>query len=246
MSQRNPFVERNVASRRGGPVKDPLSRDRIVQAAYELLAEGGLESMSLRKVAARLETGAASLYAYVEDLRELQALVLDHALGKVRFPKSRGQDWRSRLVALLRSYVNVLIETPGLAHIAMNSIAAGPNALRIIEAELALLEEAGVGATTSAWAVDLLSLYGTAIAAEQSHRKEHGNPFEPLLRTLEQLSAREYPRVHASRESLVSGDGEERFEWAIDVLLNGLLRSATPNARASVARKRSPGAPSTT
>jgi AcrR family transcriptional regulator len=203
--------------------------------------------MSLRKVAARLETGAASLYAYVDDLRELQALVLDHALGKVRFPKSRGQDWRTRLVGLLRSYVTVLMDTPGLAQIAMNSIASGPNALRMVEALLALLEEAGVEPETAAWAVDLLTLYGTAIAAEQSHRKEHGNPLEPLLRTLERISDREYPRVYAARERLVSGDSEARFEWAIDVLLSGLLRSALPPpARGLATRKRASAAPSKT
>jgi AcrR family transcriptional regulator len=79
MMARNPFEARHIESRLGGPVKQPLSRDAIVAEALRQLTSNGLEGMSLRKVAAALETGPASLYAYVEDLNELHALVLDRA-----------------------------------------------------------------------------------------------------------------------------------------------------------------------
>ncbi len=39
------------------------------------------------------------------------------------------QDWRPRLTTLLASYLQVLLDTPGLAQLAMNTLAAGPNAL---------------------------------------------------------------------------------------------------------------------
>jgi AcrR family transcriptional regulator len=225
MGTRNPFEPRDVTSRRGGPVKAPLSREAIVQVALDLLTRDGLEGMSLRKVAAALETGPASLYAYVDDLRELQALVLDRALADVAIPKGSALAWRGRLASLLASYISVLTRSPGLAQLAMNTIAAGPNGLRIIEALLGLLEEAGVDRPTAAWAVDLLSLYVTAIAAEQSHRNEHGDPLGPFVRMLGTVSQRDFPQIHASREQLLAGEGLERLDWAIEVLLNGVLHS---------------------
>src|ERR1051325_979501 len=101
MGDRNPFQAPEVTSRRGGPSKAPLSRDVIVTAALALLCKDGADGMSLRKVASALETGPASLYVYVENLQELEALVLDRALGHVKTVGARGRDWQQRTTALL-------------------------------------------------------------------------------------------------------------------------------------------------
>jgi AcrR family transcriptional regulator len=233
MGNRNPFEAPEVTSRRGGPAKLPLSRDTIVKEALALLTHEGLEGMSIRRVAAALDTGPASLYVYVESLDELRALVLDRALAAVRTDAPRGQDWRRRLRGLLESYLRVLFDTRGLAHLAMTTMAAGPNTLRILEALLGQLEDGGVDGATAAWAVDLLTLYVTAVAAEQSERRGKDDGLGPIARVIGQVSAREHPRIHAAREDLLSGPG--RVEWALEVLLAGILQ--TPRKRAT----RAPG-----
>jgi AcrR family transcriptional regulator len=217
-------------SRRGGVVKEPLSRDRIVAVALASLEQDGLAGMSLRKIAQALETGPASLYAYVENLEELQALVLDKALAEVKTKPSREQDVRARLTAVLGSHLSVLLSKPGLAQLAMTTIAVGPNGLRIVEALLGILEDAGVDAATAAWAVDLLTLYTTAIAAEQSHRQaqEHADGADtlaPVARAIAAVSADTHPRIVAARDHLVSGTGQGRGAWAIEVLLSGILHT---------------------
>jgi AcrR family transcriptional regulator len=235
MTERDPFQARHVASRRGGPVKQPLSRDAIVEEALRQLTSNGLDGMSLRKVAAALDTGPASLYAYVEDLRELHALVLDRALGKVELPRGRAA-WRGRLQSLLESYVRVLCDSPGLAKLAFGTIAIGPNALRITEALLGLLEEAKLSTATSAWAVDLLLLYVTAIAAEHAGDAGRVRPESAVARAFAGATVRDYPRLHAAREHLISGTGEQRFNWAVDVLVQGLLAApGSPKPRRPVA-----------
>lgn len=225
MKRRNPFEARDVESRRGGPVKAPLSRDAIVAEALRQLTANGLDGMSLRKVAIALDTGPASLYAYVEDLDELHALVLDRALAKVQLRDVADTGWRERLQGVLSSYARALIASPGLAQLAFGTIAVGPNALRIAERLLALLEEGGVDSPTSAWAVDLLMLYVTAIAAERGSGVNPVAPDGAVAQAIAALSERDYPRLHAARVELLSGTGEERFSWALDVLLNGILKS---------------------
>ena len=226
MPRRDPFQARPVTSRRGGRAKEPLSREVIVTAALDLLGREGPEGTSLRKVAAALDTGPATLYAYVEDLQELQALMLDRALREVKLGAAAGQDWRRRLHALLESYFAVLSRRPGLAQLAMNAIAVGPSALRIVEALLGLLDEAGVDGPSAAWAVDLLLLYVTAIAAELGQRHGATEALAPVVgQALASVSAATHPRIHALRDELVSGDGPSRFAWSIEVLLQGLLRA---------------------
>ena len=225
MPSQNPFDGREVKSRRGGKVKEPLSRDRIVAEALALLIRDGLDGMSLRAVAAALETGPASLYAYVDGLDSLRALVLDRALADVSTQVGRHRGWRNRVKAVLESYGHLLLKTPGLAQLALSTIAAGPNSLRIMEALLEALDEGGVDSSTAAWAVDLFLLYVTAIGAEQSQRDPSTPPMGPITHALQTASAEQFPRVHAARDELTSGDGEERFSWAVDTLITGVLNN---------------------
>ena len=228
MVARNPFDARHVESRRGGPVKKPLSRDAIVTEALRQLTSNGIEGMSIRKVATALDTGPASLYAYVEDLNELHALVLDRALAKVNLRDAANASWRERLQGVLKSYGRVLIASPGLAQLALSTIAVGPNALRITDKLLALLEEGGVELATGAWAVDLLMLYVTAIVTERSNGVDPAAPEGAVARAVAAVSERDYPRVYAARVQLLSGTGEERFAWALEVFLRGILRTPRP------------------
>ena len=197
--------------------------------------------MSLRKVATALKTGPASLYAYVDDLQELQALVLDRALGSVDARGAKRGDWRANLERLLASYLEVLFASPGLAALALNTVAIGPNALRITERFLGLLEEAGVDRRTAAWAADLFLLYATAIATQHSGKEAKHDPANPqgaVARAVRGVSAGEYPHIHAAREEILAGGGGERVAWAIEVLLKGVLWSVKGKSKRKPIRHR--------
>ena len=220
--------QKQIISRRARPAKAPLSREVIVSTALEVLTQEGLAGLSLRKVAAALDTGPASLYVYVANLRELHELMLDQALGTLSMPSPSAQtgDWRERLSAVLYSYLDVLSERPGLAQLVLSTIPTGPNALRLIDTLLGLLHEGGIGPEQSAWAVDLLTLYIAAIAAEHDVRRTQGFNFEAVAQAISNVPAADYPNVHALREQLLSGGGPARFGWALDVLINGILHAA--------------------
>lgn len=232
MSERSPFRPLSVKSRRGGKVKEPLSRERIVDEALGLLAREGAAGMSLRKVALALETGPASLYAYVDDLDALHALVLDRALEAVETEPPPRKGWKASLKLVLTSYTKVLMSTPGLAELALKNIAVGPNSLRILEALLDALARGGLEARSAAWAVDLLLLYATAISAQHAGQGDgQGQPLEPIANAVQAVSRETFPRIHAARAELLSGEGEQRFSWALDTLLAGVLQRSPRASR---------------
>lgn len=223
VSQRDPFGAAEVESRRRA-AKPLLSRDAIVEEALrQITSDDG--AMSLRKIAKALDTGPASLYAYVNDMSELQALVLDRALEAVKVDEAEGS-WRHRLEVLLRSYTEVLMSSPAVALMAVRTTAVGPNALRIAEALLELLAEAGVDQANAARAIDLLTMFATAVAAEHAHGSDPGAPDGPVAQAINRAPANEYPRIHAARNEIMSGTGEERFAWSVDVLVHGILSRA--------------------
>jgi AcrR family transcriptional regulator len=225
--QRDPFSAAEVESRRTRPAKPPLSRAAIVEEALRQITSEDDGAMSLRKIAKALDTGPASLYAYVNDMSELQALVVDRALEAVKVDEAEGS-WRERLEELLRSYTEVLMGSPAVAMMAFQITAVGPNALRIAEALLELLAEAGVDQANAAWAIDILTMLVTAVAAEHAHGSDPGAPDGPVAQAINRAPANEYPRIHAARNEIMSGTGEERFAWSIDVLIRGILSRAQP------------------
>ena len=70
-------------SRRDRPAKAPLSREAIIGAALGLLRTEGLERLTMRRLAAALDTGAGSLYVYFRNVEHLYAALLDELLGEV-------------------------------------------------------------------------------------------------------------------------------------------------------------------
>jgi AcrR family transcriptional regulator len=219
---------RRIVSRRTRPAKSPLSQEAIVSTALELLSREGMAGLSLRKVAAALDTGPASLYVYVADLNELHVLVLDRVLGEVELPPEQAGDWRNRLKALLRSYFGVLLARPGLAQVALSTIPSGPNMMALTEALLSLLAEGGVDLRRAAWAIDLLLLQTAAVAAEQDNRRSQDeSELARVAEAVHSVSAEQHPNIHALGDELVSGKGD-RHDWALDVLINGVLSTPRP------------------
>src|SRR4051812_43848742 len=157
-------------SRRGRPVKAALTRQGIIDVALAILRGEGLEKVTMRRIAAALDTGPAALYVYLRDTEDLHAQILDALLGPVSAAARRGT-WRDRLKALLRSYSRVLFDYPEMARMAMSTQPSGPSYLALVDRILALLREGGVGDREAAWAVDLLLLYATALAAERGNRR---------------------------------------------------------------------------
>lgn len=226
-------VPRDVVSRRARPAKEPLSLDGIVATGLDLLGSQGPPGLSLRKIAAALDTGPASLYAYVANLEELRALVLDRALADVAEPTADGSEWRSRLKGMLSSYLSVLLARRGLAQLASTTLASGPNAIRLTEKLLDALLEGGVDPSAAAWGVDLLLLQVTGIAAEQDARRSQGDVIGRVARAYAEAPPEDLPHVQALHRELFSGDGSSRFEWALDVLIHGISDSRRPPAGAA-------------
>ena len=108
---------------------------------------------------------------------------------------------------------------------------------------LSLLKAGGVGDQAAAYAADLLSMYVTATAYEQSLYAELYSDPEHEKREVARIAERfaavspeRFPTIAALRTQLTSGDSEERFALGIDVLVNGLLRRRPRGADASAGR----------
>jgi AcrR family transcriptional regulator len=210
------------------PAKEPLTADRIVAAAIEILDRDGLDAVTTRRVAEALGTGSASLYAHVASRDELIELMVDRIAVGVAVPPPDPARWQDQLRAYARHAQQVWASHADIARASLATIPTGPERLRVIESLLAILRAAGFSDQVAAWAVDRLQIYIDADVFEGSlyaARIKQGLDVEEHLSSVRdyfrQLPADRFPLVSSMADTIIS-DGEQRFEFGLDLLLAGL------------------------
>ena len=227
------MAQNSTPNRRERPAKPALTREGIIDAALGILDDEGLGRVTMRRIAAELDTGAASLYVYVRNTEDLHAQILDALMDRMAPAPSDGS-WRERLHALLTGYGAVLFDHPEIARMAMSTHPTGPRYLALVESILELLAEGGVPDDQAAWAVDLLLASVTAEAVEHGSGDATGAGSEALSLMAASIAIApesRYPRIVRLGDDMLSGDPMERFTWGLDVLINGII--ATPRPRAA-------------
>ena len=125
-----------------------------------------------------------------------------------------------------------------IARVSLGRIPIGPNLLRFIEWQLALLRGAGIPDRAAALAGDLFGLYLAAYAYEEtlgmaSPTGEELPPHEVLAMIrgyFESLPPAQFPNTVALVDELMAGGPDERFEFGLDVLVRGLAAQRDADA----------------
>lgn len=131
-----------------------------------MLAAAGPDALTMRALADRLGVAANALYSHVESKTALIDAVLDDALAGVAEPAADGQGATAGLHALMTSTLELLLAHPGLVplYVARQG-ARGPNAQRLGQVMLVLLEGAGVTGGPAREAQRVLIVYTIGFAA---------------------------------------------------------------------------------
>ncbi|MFH8981980.1 TetR/AcrR family transcriptional regulator [Streptomyces varsoviensis] len=224
---------------RSRPKPSLLSRDRIVRAAVELADAGGLDAVSLREVAAALDTGPVRLYRYLSTEEELLDLMVDAVYGEIIAPEpsagpaSPGGDWRrdlrshahrSRVAALRHEWFADLLG--GRPHL-------GPNALADFEASLAALRRAPgfEGIDTVLAAVDAVDAYLVGAVRKEvaeARAERTTGPDEQQWQAAagpyigRMLATGRYPTLSEAVVDAAARDADTVFDTGLTYVLDGI------------------------
>lgn len=212
-----------------------LSQDLIVDTALELLGKGSIDTVSMRRVAQALGTGPASLYAHVSNKEELHELMLDRLLGRLPRPTPDPGRWTEQILSMAKAQLEMLTSYPGIARVGLETIMpAGPNALAYGEAVLAVFRAGGLPDQTAVFAFDTVSLWCAAFAYEVSAAS--AGEVDPAAfarrgKEIQQYMAarpEQFPNLLSVGRVLGEATVEQRFEFALDVFLGGLVAVFKP------------------
>jgi AcrR family transcriptional regulator len=204
----------------------PLSRERVLQAALDLADEGGIEALSMRRLAAELGVEPMSLYYYVRNKDELLGAMLDAVFREMEPPAS-GPDWRSDMRLAAISARDTLMRHPWAC--GLIGVPTTPSLAQVgwMNALLGRLREAGFSAEMTHHAYHALDSHIVGftlwllpylrIAKERPNFAEEfvaQVPLEDLPHLAEHIEQHQADRP---------GDVSE-FEFGLDLILDGLER----------------------
>jgi TetR/AcrR family tetracycline transcriptional repressor len=143
-----------------------LTRERVLAAAGELVAERGLGALTMRALAERLGVSPNALYSHVASKTALVDAILDEVLAEVEAPDAVVEDPVAGLHALMASTHAVLLAHADLvpAYLARGG-ARGPHAQRLGDVMLALLARTGLAGQDARAALRVLIVYTIGFAA---------------------------------------------------------------------------------
>jgi AcrR family transcriptional regulator len=214
----------------------PLSRERVLNTALKLADQGGLESLSMRKLGQELGVEAMAVYYHFANKDEVLDGIVDLVFGEIDLPVA-GADWKTAMRQRAISLRDVLARHRWAIGMMESRRNPGPANLRHHDAVIGNLRAAGFDMEMVAHAYSLLDgyIYGFALT-KMNLPFDSGDDVAGLAQDmLEPFPLGEYPNLvafiteHATKPGYDFGD---EFEYGLDVILDGLekLRGTGPTA----------------
>jgi TetR/AcrR family tetracycline transcriptional repressor len=236
-------------------------RADIVRAGLELLEQGGLDALSLRRVAQALGMHAPGLYWYIEDKQELIDLlakaILDEALAGERGP-AEWEGWEPWLTE-----VAVRVRRALLAHRDGARVVAGAYLFRtnsitdLMEIAIDTLEREGFSRDMALHCAITVMRYTTGIAlddqaspttrrAEIMKRLEEGRPIGPKIDPERWPKVAEVMGRWVSKVFVAGVDptslGELHFRHGLALVMAGIRSAKTHSPLDEAAKHLNPSA----
>jgi AcrR family transcriptional regulator len=203
-----------------------LNRDKILDASLELVDRDGPRGLTMRALAHRLHVTPTAIYHYFAGRDDLVEAVLDRTCAAIVGGVPGEGRWDRRLRALAVSLVEHSVAHPAVVNWAVTSHARRRPVLRIDEAILGLLAEAGFGPEAA------LHAKGTVLRYCIGHLVLHGLPEgEDWGR----LPAGAFPHCRAAGSTREGLDGSTQFDRGLEAVLTGLAAGLLAAPRGATA-----------
>jgi AcrR family transcriptional regulator len=215
------------------PRRDPLTRQRVIRAALEIMDREGLEAVTMRRIGRELGVEAMSLYNHVRDKEDILDGICEEVLAEFQLPQV--DDWVEAARLGAHEYRRLLLAHPNV--ITLMSERKGPftnpDSLRAYEFALDLFRSVGLSKEDSVKAFHAFGGYILGYVMMELGPMLGGSLDEANVRAHREMArlveAADLPRLREALPHLVDCDVEEQFDFGLDLLIQG-LRSRTAAA----------------
>src|SRR5918999_3852365 len=211
-----------------------LTRERVVAAAIGLADRHGIESVSMRKLGQELGIEAMSLYTHVRNKDDLLDGMVDAVVREIPTPPGGG-DWKASLRATILGARGVLLRHSWAPRIIETRPDPGEAVLRHTDTLIGIMREGGLSIGLTHHALHLLG--SRILGFSQDLFDDSGDVSPEQMAILAERLGATHPwgaemAVAVSHEGGLGGcDDHVEFEFALDLILDGLERAASSTRR---------------
>lgn len=206
-----------------------LRRDQIVAAALELLDSEGMGALSMRKLGAKLDAGATSLYWHVRNKDELLELALDEIWGLMGIPDPEQTSWREVATTFAYNFRATMLDHPWVTSLIGTMPSVGPKAFALSDQLRRTFIGAGFTGVDVYLASSTLTSYvlGQVIPEITATKAfgEKGIDPEIVIEAMDELGA-DYPEMLADYRETIPADQQTAralaFDFGLLCVLDGL------------------------
>ncbi|GHO57031.1 TetR/AcrR family transcriptional regulator [Ktedonobacter robiniae] len=204
---------------------EPLTRQRVLEAALRLIDQEGLEGFSMRKLGASLGVEAMSLYNHVESKRAVFDGVIELLIVQAPLPVHPNATPREELWTTAHAFRDVLRAHPRVLPLVATSPLRTSASLVMLDRLLETFHQAQITGVQSIYALQCLvgfivghTLIGTGTQAVEG--LEPG-PNGPMV--WQRFPAEQYPRLHTLLPEIVQWNADQEFDFGLQALFQGLF-----------------------
>lgn len=211
--------------------REPLSRQRAIEAAVALADRQGIDGLSMRRLAKELGVEAMSLYHHVANKDDILDGMVDAVFAEIEVPADAA-DWRSAMRDRAVSQRAALLRHPWALNLMESRTSPGSETLRHHDAVIGVGLDAGLDLTLVAHAIALLDAYVYGfVLQELTLPFDDGEAIEPVVEeTLGGMDPEQFPHLARMAGEHVLQPGyrfADEFDFGLDLVLDGLADAAT-------------------
>jgi TetR/AcrR family tetracycline transcriptional repressor len=198
-----------------------LTPDLIARTALSVLDETGLDGLSMRLVAGRLDVQPAALYWHLKNKQQLLAamagVIFNAAVDGLEAPRA-GESWQDWLADYARALRRAMLTHRDGALVFAGSNFTEHNLFRATELALRTLQDAGFAVRRAARSMTALVHYTVGFTIEeQVHTGASTAPHEHIDVARFPLTAQAY-----LDDDLFDPDTDACFEFGLQIILAGM------------------------
>jgi TetR/AcrR family transcriptional regulator, tetracycline repressor protein len=221
----------------GAPAeRTAVTRDAVVSAALDLLAEGGLEAVSFRRIAARLGVSGPTVHWHVDNKRQLMDLMAEALIareGSAYREPAPGRPWWEWLRDDARRMFAALVATRDAPRVLAGN-RPSPDSFAGIERVLCVLVNAGLTPGQAQQALFAIGAYviGSATEWQAEADRQRTQPLPPAdddrLNEARARALADQPLLLVAADERLRRPHDETFEFGLDLLIRGLRARFAP------------------
>jgi AcrR family transcriptional regulator len=213
--------------------REPISRDRVIEAALRIMDTEGLEAVTMRRVGRELGVEAMSLYHHVKDKEDILDGIVEQVMSEFDPPASGG-DWREDARIAAGGWREMLTRHPNVMTLMADrhKPLANPTSVRPMDTALGILRRAGLSPRDTAQAfqafggfiMGFVMMEQGMMFGHDDGDADHQQEMEAFSRM---LAGGDLPYLQEALPILHECATDDLFEFGLDLLIRGVESRAS-------------------